>query len=96
MQAVYPAILTTEGSSFLIYLPDVGSGVRGESLFLAMQNARRSLSRMKELPAPSDLSTAICKAASIGNLVSPDVSMEEDVPITIRYIFIDVDTDITY
>lgn len=96
MQVVYPAILTREGSAFLIYIPDVKSGVKGGTLFEAMQCARHALSKMKTLPDPSDLRTAIAKAVSVGNFVSPDVSMTTGNPISVEYIYIDVDTDIAY
>lgn len=96
IQAVYPAILTRDGPAFLIYIPDINKSVRGETLFQAMQIARYSISLTRFLPEPSDLKTAIRKAVSAGNFISPEVRMITGNPISLEYLYIDVDTDIAY
>lgn len=96
IQAVYPAILTRDGPVFLIYIPDINKSVRGETLFQAMQIARYSISLTRFLPEPSDLKTAIRKAVSAGNFISPDTRMIAGNQISVEYIYIDVDTEITY
>lgn len=93
MQLVYPAILTREGDSFLIYIPDLDKSVRGETLYQAMQIARYTISLGRFLPTPSDLKTAIRKAVSNGNFISPNVRMVPGVPLSLEYLYIDVDTD---
>lgn len=96
MQLVYPAILTRDGTSFLIYIPDVDKSVRGKTLYEAMQLARYTVSLGRFLPTPSDLKTAIRKAVSAGNLLSPEVRMVAGDQITLEYLYIDVDTENTY
>ena len=96
MQLVYPAILTRDGNSFLIYIPDVDKSAKGKTLYEAMQLARYTVSLGRFLPTPSDLKTAIQKAVSAGNFISPEVRMITGNPISMEYLYIDVDTDIAY
>jgi len=91
IHAVYPTILTKDGSDYLLYIPDFKGSVKGDSLYDAMQRARALILKSKFYLEPSTLPEAIAKAVYTGHLVSPDVNMSAEKPISLEYVYIDVD-----
>ena len=92
IQVVYPAILTRDGTDFLVYLPDIDESIKGRTLYEAIQLARCTLACRKRLPNPSSLKEAIRKAVAAGNFISPEVKRVTGNPISMEYLYIDVDT----
>lgn len=80
MKNTYPIILTPEGKSFTVYVPDFDINTQGDDLTEAIEMARDAIGLtgidieddQKVLPTPSPASAVQAKAGEIVSLVDVD------------------------